>query len=311
MSDRVDGNLYKLLDDRETLQCSPIQLTAKCLHHSTTGLVHCVMTRQTASSRLIHLASKKHLLSYQCPQKQGEETVTKPILAGIKESGHSYSIHSIDSDNTEVNGPKIGSLVRVQMNMYSISYALKNNAGESIAFIVYHVPSPIKAIRDTPSRFAEIALDQPPHLFDNDEHHSDDHSIPIEQKNKKDSASTPNFDKVCMDNISKHHTLTGTNQVDNSIVLFRNLEPYVSSSTGRITLNFHGRGRYASPKNMQMIVSHPTTATTKRSNPSTNSKNTNVSLQMCKWDDDIYHLDFDTPMTFLHAFAFGLAQIDL
>jgi hypothetical protein len=310
MSDRFDGSVAKLLDHCDTHQCSPFQLKQDSLRHSTTGFVHCVMIRQTTTNRLTQFVSKKYQFSCQCPPKEGVEPVTKLIFVGTKELGHSYTIRSIGSDNPKSNGVKIGSLARVQMNMYSITYVLKNLEGASIAYFVYHVPSPIKVMRDTPPRFAEIALFQPLALGNDDDHH-DGHLLPIMKKHKK--ASTY-FDNVCTDSISKYHNLGGINPEDPTIRVFRSLQPYISPATGRATLNFHGRGRYASPKNMQMIASYPNPASAAaKRNPSSNdsTQSSTIHMQMCKWDNDTYHIDFDTSMTFLNAFAFGLAQMDL
>ena len=77
--------------------------------------------------------------------------------------------------------------------------------------------------------------------------------------------------------------------------VFASKAPYAKPG-GRIGLNFRGRGREPSPKNMQI---------------GNGSVNDTVLLQMVKQESDLYCVDFSAPFTLLHAFAFGLAQVDL
>jgi hypothetical protein len=219
---------------------------------------------------------------------------------------------------------KIGSLARVQMNMYSISYVLKNTAAQSIAYIVYHVPSPIKVLRNPPSRFAELAVHGPISKTDtSNAYHKND----LTEKLIEDStvSATNDFDKACTDSISRHHNLSGvvgTQHDDISIRVMQSMQPYISSSTGRATMNFRGRGKYASPKNMQLIPmsTTPDTKTSTTSNHVQSNTKSNedvdttatICMQMCKWEVDIYNVDFDARyITHFQAFAFGLAQMDI
>lgn len=317
MSSRCNESFYKLLDSFDVCSTSQMPLSDQ-ERHATTGLVHCVLTRvKTTPSSVYHRSDfRTYNFAIEMPVTYGEE-ITQLILTGVHDSGHSYSIYAIPTDTSQGRGNKIGSLVRVQMNMYSISYVLKNASNVSIAYIVYHVPSPIKVLRDAPARFVQLAVHQISSKSDtNDERHASD---PVETAMVGSTSTSSYFDKACMYSISRHHDLRGVIAIqddDPSIHVMQSMAPYICSSSGNITLNFRGRGKYASPKNMQ-LVSTSFQSTTKSGNYKhckTNSDDdTKISLQMCKWDKDTYHIDFDVLpyMSYLHAFAFGLAQVDL
>jgi hypothetical protein len=105
-----------------------------------------------------------------------------------------------------------------------------------------------------------------------------------------------------------------------TIALFRSKECY-SKGNGRSGLNFKGRGRVASTKNIQLVVqdlvgasncSTTTTTTTKTTTTTTTStKIPPIHCQMAKWDTNTFHVDYQSPMCTLYAFAFALAQLDL
>jgi hypothetical protein len=300
-------------------------------HHqrnATTGLLHCVMTRTkaTTSSRFIQPAPSTYKFFVEkASTTHAEELSTQLILAGVKNSGHSYTIHSIVADMSVPCGKKVGSLVRVQMNMYSISYVLKNEMNQSIAYIAYHVPSPLKVLRNPPSRFAELAVHDPNSKSDitDDKYQICDVTEKLNGNNASSTSTSSYFDKICMYSISRHHNLCGVVSIqhdDPSMRVMQSMDPYISSTTGRATLDFRGRGKFASPKNMQLIsTSIPTTnfktstTTVNQAPPTGITTNTpHICMQMCKWEDDVYHIDFDAPfITHLHAFAFGLAQMDI
>lgn len=329
MSSRGDECFSKLLD--HTWSCHENQSPSiECQRHSATGLVHCVLKRtKTAPSLLQRPDSPMYHFYIETSTTSGEEVFEQLILTAVKTSGHSYSIYSISTSTDDSNGlgMEIGSLARVQMNMYSISYVLKNSSNVSMAYIVYHVPSPIKVIRDKPSRFAELAIHHPPtSKFETNDRHYNDKSN--EETKAIMTPSSSYFDRVCQYSISHHRNLSGVAAIaeyDPSIRVLTSQSPVISSS-GRATLNFRGRGKYASPKNMQLIFT-PTmspqsavaqkTVTAVSRDPGTSTLASSIGrvkiyMQMCKWDTDTYHIDFDVPtVTHLHAFAFGLAQIDL
>ena len=316
MSSRCSESFYKLLDSNDV--CSACHKQFDHLRHKKTGLVHCVLTRlKPTPSKLFNQST---CLSYnfavEMPATFGEG-ITQNILTGVQDSKNSYTIYSIPTDASQGHGYNIGSLVRVQMNMYSISYVLKNASNVSISYIVYHVPSPIKLLLGAHSRFAELAIY---HLASKSDT-TDDHYLSDAVKNLKINRASPStyFDEVCMNSISRHHNLSGLNAIQNvdiSIHVMQSKIPYISSSSGNATLNFRGRGKYASKKNMQLV------STTCQPTKSENETNANtaaadndekINIQMCKWDADTYHIDYNASpyISHLHAFAFGLAQIHL
>ena len=74
---------------------------------------------------------------------------------------------------------------------------------------------------------------------------------------------------------------------------------------GQRVLDFNGRGKAISSKNMQIVNYN-------NNNNGTVSGNGNgkVVLQIVKWNDNEFNLDFSYPFDAFHAFAFALAQFD-
>ena len=70
-------------------------------------------------------------------------------------------------------------------------------------------------------------------------------------------------------------------------------EPYTKEG-GERALDFHGRGREGSRKNMQL-----------------QDKDGKVVCQMVKWGKDQFHVDYSYPFDAFHAFGFALAQFDM
>jgi hypothetical protein len=70
-------------------------------------------------------------------------------------------------------------------------------------------------------------------------------------------------------------------------------EPYTKDG-GERSLDFHGRGREGSRKNMQL-----------------QDQNGKVLCQMVKWGKDQFHVDYSYPFDAFHAFGFALAQFDM
>jgi hypothetical protein len=262
------------------------------VHHATTGRVHCVLTRVSQHHRrFVPLATTLYRFAMQGPGGDA----SKQIMSA-QGSGHTYLIHAMNTPNGNHIGPHIGTLSRIQMNMHSITYALKDVEGQPIAVVVYQVPNPIQVIRDPPARRAQLAILRPKTV----------QPALVREQNTATKARKV-FAKSCKDSICQHHNLSHV--CNDAAIVFQSKTPYVKSG-GRIALNFQGRGSDPSPKNMQLVL-----ATTADCTINVDEKNdeppTKIYMQMCKWEDQMYHLDFSAPLTFLYAFAFGLAQIDL
>lgn len=264
------------------------------LHHrTTTGRVHSVLIRVPQHHRrFLPLATKQYHFAVQSPGG-----ATKTIMAA-QGSGHTYLIHAMNAPDGKM-GSHIGTLSRVQMNMHSITYALRDAEGRPISAIVFHVPSPMQVLRDPPARRAQFGILPP--------------AGTTPPSTAMEGATDPNavhkvFATSCFQSIRHHHDLSQV-RPDAAMVL-QSKTPYTKSG-GRVALNFRGRGRHPSPKNMQLTlrdIERNTPATTDAPEESPSPK---IYLQMCKWEEQTYHVDFSAPLTFLYAFAFGLAQIDL
>lgn len=78
-------------------------------------------------------------------------------------------------------------------------------------------------------------------------------------------------------------------------------EPH-QRSNGQKVLDFGGRGRETSSKNTQLVRCG--------SSRESSASASNCCLQMVKWKDNEFNLDFGAPFDAFHAFAFALAQFD-
>ena len=76
--------------------------------------------------------------------------------------------------------------------------------------------------------------------------------------------------------------------------VFQSVVPYKKPGHKKFGLNFHGRGRGASNKNCQML-----------------NEVGRITLQMAKYEKNIYHVDYKAPLNAVQAFGFALAQLDL
>eukprot|EP00977_Amphora_coffeiformis_P009352 scaffold2143_cov154-Amphora_coffeaeformis.AAC.2 len=76
--------------------------------------------------------------------------------------------------------------------------------------------------------------------------------------------------------------------------VFQSVAPYKKEGRKKFGLNFQGRGHGSSNKNCQM-----------------ESEIGKKTIQMCKVQKGVYHVDFAAPINAVQAFAFALAQLDL
>jgi Tub family len=258
---------------------------------TTTGRVHGVLSRTSQNHRRFLPGNmKQYRFEVQCPGG-----TTKPIMAA-EGSGHTYLIHAMNEADGKI-GSHVGTLSRVQMNRHSITYALRDVEGRPITAIVYHVPNPIQVLREPPARRAQMGI-LPTTAQTN---HPAEGVADVNKLHKI-------FAKSCYQSICQHHDLS---QVRNDTAMVLQSKTPHAKSGGRVALNFQGRGRYPSPKNMQLTLAPVARATGNAGADAPEESPPKIYLQMCKWEEQTYHVDFSAPLTFLHAFAFGLAQIDL
>jgi hypothetical protein len=249
----------------KTLDCFAVP-TKKDYRHST-GLVHCVVRREAGKGRF-GFASNRIIFSLQ--KRDGTEIV---LLVATKQAGQ-YTI----SDLSSKIGKQLGVLSMVMVSKKSIKslvYSLYQDT-EQVASILYHVPSILSVVLDGPPRRAQIAIST-------SQAHVHQQSSILEAKSKF--------------NIHKSQSLKGIDDGQPLLHVFDTKDPY-SKGGGRWGLNFHGRGRLASSKNMQM------------ENKQADSSET-VVFQIAKWDKHAYNVDFRAPFNMFQAFGFALAQIDL
>lgn len=83
-------------------------------------------------------------------------------------------------------------------------------------------------------------------------------------------------------------------------------EPTTGRQEGHLSLDFQGRGREASCKNIQLVDTTNSAGAT-----GATGGGGKIVLQMAKWDKDQFHLDFSYPFDAFHAFGFAMAQFDL
>lgn len=226
-------------------------------HRSRTGLVQCVVRRQVGQGRF-GFASSKLVLFLQ--NRDGTETA---VLTAVKAGGGTGRKFVI-SDHL---GGELGTLASYTKVGQSFVYSLFSEQGQ-VACVVYQIPSLISVVLDGPPRRAQIAIAKP----------------------KVDK--TGMFEAKVKAAIKKTRTLEALADLGFANV-FQTKSPY-SKGGGRWGLNFHGRGREASSKNMQL-----------------EDDAGNVMVQVAKWDTNTYNVDFRAPFNMYQAFGFAIAQLDL
>jgi hypothetical protein len=227
--------------------------------HKRTGLSHSVLWRESSSRGN---STTKIILALQPPNS----IKLPPILMAVKDFSRENVVYSIYSSSNSM----IGQLVMVRKTMSHISYALLQN-GTQVASILYKVPSILTFARDDPARSAAVAVASPSYVDNNPSW----------------------FKEACESRIRKTGSLDEEGLTDDKIAIFQSKNPY-KKKDGRLGLNFHGRGREKSCKNMQLETSTG-----------------NVVCQLAKWDANKYNLDLNEPFSPFLAFGFALAQLDL
>jgi Tub family len=241
-----------------------------------TGLVHGAVKREfTVSNRPLPMVVPNLSFTLQCPNES-----QKVVLMAEKKSPHNY--HLYEPTNNEV----IGSLQRCHSNFSYILYGLFNIDGEQIAAIWYKVHSIVNILSEATPRKAQLAF-----------------HIPKRSKldggmSQEDRSTQKWFENHCKESIrmigSLHAVVAGEQTPCVQNVYCYDSKTCHAKSSGRVGLNFKGRGRIASTKNIQLL-----------------SDDGSIVCQMAKWDDNTFNVDFKYPVNILYAFAFAIAQLDL
>jgi hypothetical protein len=258
---------------------SPVGTMKQPLPRVSTGLVHCVVKHEksTAAGRFGGGVSSTTRLTFSLQPPSEYEDKEILIMSAEKISAHSYVLYD------EHHGQKkIGTLHRTQNGPAAIVYALYWSDVQ-VATVLYTVPSLVKVVREGPARQAQLALTS-----------FDDTGAATTTK-KQDPHW---FAVACQESIKKTSTLDLMTAVSD---VYESAVPYVKKD-GRYGMDFKGRGRMTSTKNMQLVSpdSDPVVGKKKK-----------IKCQVAKWDADVFHVDFCAPLTMFHAFGFALAQIDL
>jgi hypothetical protein len=196
---------------------------------------------------------------------QGRDGAETPFLKAEKVgAGRKFVIYDVSEKGSKVfgtltNSTKLGTSLIYNLNQHE----------EQVACISYQVPSILTAVLEGRPRHAQIA-------------------VATAHVDKKMGL----FEAKIKNSINKTSSLEGVADL-NFAHVFENTSPY-SKGGGRWGLNFKGRGRQASPKNMQM-----------------ENNQGEIMLQIAKWDKNVYNVDFRAPFNMFQAFGFALAQIEL
>ena len=277
--------------------------------HPKTGLVHCMLERTTKHNGGLSLKIIKKTITLRL-----EDDDKNAVLQAKAVSAHQFAIFSgtnnTDDDVDDKNHQPLATLVRLQSNLTSITYGLRNAQGITTAVILYKVPTVSSYLKGgPPPRRAQVALRLAATTNDTKEGKEEEVSSSSEDDDW--------FEVACRDSIQQQGNLNGflqqqdgssttSSKNNDQVALLTSQEPYLKKN-GNVGLNFAGRGRQASPKNMQLVTAAAAVP------PPNNDKNNKAAVvgQMAKWETDQYHLDFAAPLDLVTAFAFGLAQLDL
>lgn len=176
------------------------------------------------------------------------------------------------------SGNGIGSVQVVQSNMASHVYAI-HQGDDIVAFVAYQVPSLVGFVAEAPPRRAQVAVAATNYLA-----YQPGQSAEFTQfclTSLRQSAMLPDALDAAVNHGVHMHAMASK-------------DPYLKPN-GRRGLDFGGRGRLSSNKNMQIWMNDVKT------------------WQMAKLDDGpkTYHVDYAAPLTMFQAFGLALAQMDL
>ena len=291
-----------------------------------TGLVHCMLERSSPRRGLLGNAHSPFMtlrLDHGKEEESRSSTGGGALLQAQAVSAHRFTITTApDANVNNSRSPQpltLATLTRVQSNMTCITYGLYNAADNDalMAVILYSVPNLTTFLSSPPPRRAQMAL------LSNEKYKTNLSSTTA----KKTPDSTPTspqkpqtLEAMVRDSIQQNGSLEGLRGLAGVTAVLTSVEPYLKSH-GSVGLNFRGRGREASPKNMQLA------AVDGNSSVKPSPPNMMIHAQMVKWDTDQYHLDYysgggtvppgstktapSSVMNALTTFAFGLAQMDL
>lgn len=224
-------------------------------------------------TKLAHgtLYSEPHPSSYRFsyvlqPKYDDNEDGNKPVLVLTaeqdKKSGSPFIIKNA------VTKTDVGSVVLQFKTMKYVSYSIFRGDLQ-VASVVYHVPTIRNFLNLDPPRMAQMVLPNP------------------------DENNPTWLAALCQESIVRTGSLKAAFDQCPGLFLFRNAVPY-KKRDGTYGLNFHGRGKEKSSRNMQLL-----------------DVNREVVCQVVKWDAGVYNVDFAYPCSSFLAFAFALAQLDL
>lgn len=247
-------------------------------YNAKTELIHGVVQREYLSKHFISMSSYKLLFALQYPD--GTQKVT--LVARKQALNTSYQIYKPDNQGED---KLIGSVERCQSNSTSITYGLFDmHREQQYAAIWYKVHSVVAVLADAPPRKAQLAIRIPENI--------------ITKTSVGDNPSS--FENRCKECVREKNNLndlvTDTKRSSSEQIYVFDSKTCYSRKKGEsvVGLNFKGRGRIASTKNIQLI-----------------NHDGIVVCQMAKWDDNTFNVDFATKIDIVYAFAFAIAQLDL
>lgn len=312
--------------DNSSISSMIHELPSKIDCHSRTGLVHAVVHRRTPAGLLPTSMTMSSTLTFSLVGNSGgnnnnddsdntESLQPPPLMEAKRQQRIGAGVHYVISDSR--SGTYIGTLEQKRSDYSAHAYSLtltssssaadssnaksvnkQHNKDKIVAWIVYRVPKVTTLISGS-TRHAEVALATNP---TSTTHPGLPTALFADNSNNNDGSF---FFK------SKSNLIGG----NSSFVVLKSVEPY-RKKNGNYGLNFHGRGRVASPRNMQL--SDGTHSSDKQMDDeddcdgnNSNNVSPTVLFQVAKWDKKVYNVDFAAPLTPFYAFGLALAQLDL